>query len=85
MLQEAWISSWNVQRKETYCYGLNKHDAYTVGQSNEEVYYEQLSKDQLHSMISYLSSQLQSPNVTSTTEKATASTSTNAPVISQIT
>ena len=50
--------------------------------TNEEVSCEQLSKDQLQSMISYLSSQLQSPNVTSTTEKDTASTSAYAPIIS---
>ena len=44
-----------------------------------------MSKDQIQSMISYLSSQLQSQSVTSTTAKASASISNNAPVVSQIT
>lgn len=52
---------------------------------HEEVSCDQFSKEQLQSMILYLSTQLHSPTSTSTTEKAIASTSASAPVISQIT
>lgn len=51
----------------------------------DEVSGDQMSKDQIQSMISYLSSQLQSHSVTSTTETANTSSSISAHVISQIT
>ncbi|XP_013617371.1 PREDICTED: uncharacterized protein LOC106323864 [Brassica oleracea var. oleracea] len=52
---------------------------------HEEVSCEAMSKDQIQSMISYLSTHLQSSGVSSTTDKTSASTSASAPVVSQIT
>lgn len=52
---------------------------------HEEVSCEAMSKDQIQSMISYLSTHLQSSGISSTTDKTSASTSASAPVVSQIT
>ncbi|KAG7556653.1 Retrotransposon Copia-like N-terminal [Arabidopsis suecica] len=46
---------------------------------------EDMSKDQLQQMISYLSSQLQSNTISSSPDKAIASTSNSVPTISQMT
>ncbi|CAL9232096.1 unnamed protein product [Arabidopsis halleri] len=46
---------------------------------------EHMSKDHIQQMISYLSTKLQSPSITSCPDKAIASTSNSVPTISQIT
>ncbi|KAF8088934.1 hypothetical protein N665_0526s0007 [Sinapis alba] len=50
----------------------------------DEISCETMSKDQIQTMISYLTTHLQSSGISSTTDKTCASTSTSAPVISQI-
>ncbi|KAG7535136.1 GAG-pre-integrase domain [Arabidopsis thaliana x Arabidopsis arenosa] len=53
-------------------------------ENHREEVNDNMSKDHIQQMISYLSSKLQSPSITSCPDKAIASTSTSVPSISQI-
>ncbi|XP_019089093.1 PREDICTED: uncharacterized protein LOC109127935 [Camelina sativa] len=74
-------------KKNNYVGSTNLASAGQIEESKDQLkenVNDDLSKEQLQQMISYLSTKLQSSSVTSCPEKAIASTSTSVPTISQI-
>ncbi|XP_010513384.1 PREDICTED: uncharacterized protein LOC104789374 [Camelina sativa] len=74
-------------KKNNYVGSTNLASAGQIEESKDqakEIVNDDISKEQLQQMISYLSFKLQSSSVTSCPEKAIASTSASVPTISQI-